>query len=133
MFKKTVTYTDFNGVERTEDFYFHVTEAQAVELELSETGGLKASVERIIQAQDMPQIISVLKKLVLESYGVKSPDGRRFIKTDKVKEEFEQTEAYSKIFMELAFDDKKAAEFVNGLKAPIETVVSQPAELKPVE
>ena len=113
MLKKTINYTDYNGNERTEDFYFNLTEAEILEMEMSKTGGLAESIQRIVQAQDIPAIIKVFKDLVLRAYGVKSPDGKRFIKNDSLREEFEQTEAYSKLFMELATDSDKAAEFIN--------------------
>lgn len=115
MQKKTVTYVDYNGVERTEDFFFNLTKAEVMEMELSTTGGLAESIQRIVAAQDAPAIIKVFKDLVLKSYGEKSADGRRFIKSDEISTAFAQTEAYSIIFMELATDADKAAEFVNGI------------------
>lgn len=115
MQKKTVTYIDYNGVERTEDFYFNLTKAEVMEMELSTSGGLAESIQRIVAAQDAPAIIKIFKELVLKSYGEKSPDGRRFIKSDEIANAFAQTEAYSEIFMELATDADKAAEFVNGI------------------
>lgn len=115
MLKKTVTYTDFNGVERTEDFYFNLTAAEVTEMEMSTAGGLAEMIQRIVKAQDIPAIIKIFKKLVLDSYGIKSPDGKRFIKSETISEEFQQTNAYSQIFMELASDAEKAAEFVNGI------------------
>lgn len=115
MLAKQITYTDYNGTERTETFYFNLTEAEAVEMELSAVGGLSDTIHRIIDAKDVPSLIKIFKELILKAYGVKSPDGRRFIKNDEVREDFAQTEAYSKLFMELAFDADKAAEFVNGI------------------
>ena len=115
MLKKTINYTDYNGNERTEDFYFNLTEAEILEMEMSKTGGLAESIQRIVQAQDIPAIIKVFKDLVLRSYGVKSPDGKRFIKSDELCEEFSQTEAYSQLFMELATNAEAAAAFVNGI------------------
>jgi hypothetical protein len=115
MQKKTVTYIDYNGVERTEDFYFNLTKAEVMEMELSTSGGLAESIQRIVAAQDAPAIIKIFKDLVLKSYGEKSPDGRRFIKSEEIANAFAQTEAYSEIFMELATDADKAAEFVNGI------------------
>lgn len=115
MLKKTITYTDYNGSERTEDFYFNLTEAEILELELSTEGGLQQMIERIIAAQDMPSLSKYFKKIILMSYGEKSPDGKRFIKSDKLSEEFSQTEAYSQLYMELATDDKIAADFINGI------------------
>lgn len=115
MLAKQITYTDYNGTERTETFYFNLTEAEAVEMELSAVGGLSDTIQKIIDAKDVPSLIKIFKELILKAYGVKSPDGRRFIKNDEVREDFAQTEAYSKLFMELAFDADKAAEFVNGI------------------
>ncbi len=115
MIKKTVTYNDFDGKERTEDFYFNLTETELAELELSHAGGLKKAIEKIIAAQDSNALIKIFKDIVILSYGEKSPDGRRFIKTQDVVDAFTQTEAYSSIFMELAFNDVAAAEFINGL------------------
>ena len=115
MLKKTITYTDYNNVERTEDFYFNLTKAEIMELEMSTTGGLAEMINRIVAAQDAPAIIDVFKKLVLKAYGEKSPDGRRFIKTPEIAAAFSQTEAYSILFMELATDAKAASDFVNGI------------------
>lgn len=115
MFKKTVTYTDYNGVERTEDFYFNLNQAELTEMELSTTGGLADMIKKIIDAQDTPSIIKTFKELLLKSYGEKSADGRRFVKSKEISDAFSQTEAYSMIFMELATDDEKAADFINGI------------------
>ena len=115
MLKKNVTYTDYNGNERTEDFYFNLTKAEIMEMELSTSGGLAEMIQRVVASQDSPTIVKIFKDLVLKSYGQKSLDGKRFIKNDQLREEFEQTEAYSIIFMELATDADAAAKFVNGI------------------
>ena len=115
MLKKTITYTDYNDNERTEDFYFNLNQAEVMELELSTSGGLANMITNIVNAQDAPAIIKIFKELVLKAYGKKSPDGRRFEKSEALSNEFSQTEAYSKLFMELATDADKAAEFVNGI------------------
>lgn len=115
MLKKTVTYVDYNGVERTEDFYFNLTKAEVAEMELSVQGGFSKMLEEIVASKDNVQIVNLFKQMVLKSYGEKSPDGRRFIKSDEIAQAFAQTEAYSEIFMELALDEKKAADFVNGI------------------
>ena len=104
MLKKVITYTDYNGNERTESFYFNLTKAELTEMELTTEGGLAEMIQNIIDAQDTPAIIKIFKDLVLKSYGEKSADGRRFIKSDELKEGFAQTEAYSNLFMELATD-----------------------------
>ena len=115
MLKKTIKYTDYNGVERTEDFYFNLNKAEIMEMQLTTVGGLDAYLKKIISAQDMPTLMRIFKDLVLKSYGVKSDDGRRFIKNDQLREEFEQTEAYSILYMELSTDAESAAAFVNGI------------------
>lgn len=115
MLKETITYTDYNGVERTEDHYFNLSEAELLEMEMSITGGLTEMINKIVAAQDAPSLIKVFKDLVLKAYGEKSADGKRFIKSDELATAFSQTEAYSQLFMKLATDDKAAARFVNGI------------------
>lgn len=115
MLKKKITYTDYNGFERSEDFYFNLTEAEIMEMELGTAGGLAELIQKVIDAKDGPTIIKIFKDLVLRSYGEKSLDGKRFIKNDEVRDSFAQTEAYSILFMELATDADAAAKFVNGI------------------
>ena len=115
MLKETIKYTDYNGVERTEDFWFHLSKAELMEWEMGTTGGLTEMIKRIVDAQDAAAIIKIFKELVLKAYGQKSPDGKRFIKSEELATEFSQTEAYSQLFMELATDADKAAAFVNGI------------------
>ena len=115
MIKRTITYTDFNGTSRTEDFYFHFRESEILELEMGTTGGLSESLQRIIQSKNEPAIVETFKELVAKAYGIKSPDGRSSIKNKDVLDAFIYTDAYSKLFMELATDDVKAANFVEGI------------------
>jgi hypothetical protein len=115
MLKKTITYIDFDGKQRTEDFYFNLTKAEVTEMEMSTEGGLAKTLERIVAAQDSKRIIEAFKDLILRSYGEKSPDGKRFIKNQQLKDAFAQTEAYSELFMELATNANMAAAFVNGI------------------
>ena len=115
MLVKTMTYTDYNGEERTEDFYFNLTRAEVTEMELSTVGGLSETIQRITKSKDIPAIMDIFKDLILKSYGQKSPDGKRFIKSKELSEEFSQTEAYSDLFMELATNSTAAAAFVNGI------------------
>ena len=115
MLKKTITYIDYNGVERTEDFYFNLSKAEVLELEMGTTGGLTEMINKIVAAQDTPTLIKIFKDLVLRAYGEKSPDGKRFIKSDEIRDAFSQTEAYSNLFMELATDAETASKFFNGI------------------
>lgn len=112
---ETIKSTDFNGVERTNDYYFNLTKAEVMEMEMGTTGGYAEMLQQIIKAQDTPAIIKIFKELILKAYGVKSPDGLRFIKNDEVREEFSQTQAYSELFMKLALDADAASKFVNGI------------------
>lgn len=115
MLKKTITYTDYNGEERTEDFYFNLSKAELAEMELSAEGGLETKINKIINTRDTKELISIFKEIVLSSYGEKSDDGRRFIKSEEARKAFSETEAYSNLFMELAFDADKASDFINGI------------------
>lgn len=129
MLKKTISYTDYNGNDRTEDFYFNLSEAECMEMELSTVGGLSDQVRRIISAQDMPAVIDVFKKIILKAYGEKSPDGKRFIKSEELANAFAQTEAYSQLFMELATNADVAADFVNGIVPRKLTQQTAPREI----
>lgn len=137
MLKKTITYTDYNGIERTEDFYFNLTKAELSEMELSVNGGMTEWIQQIVNTHDNAQIVKIFKMIILESYGEKSVDGKRFVKSEELRDAFAQTEAYSELFMELIGDEAKAAAFVNGVipvmpedhKRPENKVV--PIEQKP--
>lgn len=115
MLKKVMTYTDYNGVERTEEFLFNLSKAELMEMEMTTAGGLSTMIQGIVDSKDIPAIINIFKKLLLKAYGKKSPDGRRFIKSEEISQEFAQTEAYSEMFMELATDADAAAAFINGI------------------
>lgn len=115
MLKQTITYTDYNGVERTEDFYFNLTQAEVLEMEMGTTGGLTEMINKVSAAKDAPAIIKVFKNLILQAYGEKSPDGRRFVKSEDISNAFAQMEAYSILFMKLATDADAASKFVAGV------------------
>lgn len=128
MLTKTINYVDYDGNERSEKFYFNLTEAELVEMEVSATGGLTRYIEKILEGKDGAKIMGVFKELLFKSYGEKSPDGRRFIKSPELSEAFSQTEAYNKLFMELCTDEKAAAAFVNGI-IPAGAKVNKPESL----
>lgn len=115
MLKKIIKYEDFNGVEKSKEFHFNLSKAEIAEMELEIPGGMSAYLKRITEAQDTPTLVKIFKDLVLRSYGVKSDDGERFIKSPELRQEFEQSAAYSELFMELATDAEAAASFVNGI------------------
>lgn len=115
MLKKTITYTDYNGVERKEDFYFNLNQTELMEMEMSTTGGMAEYIQSIVDAKDPKAIIAIFKELILKAYGIKDPDGKRFIKSKEVSEAFSQTEAYNILFMELATNADEASKFVNGI------------------
>ena len=127
MLKKTITYTDYNGITRTEDFYFNLTKAEIMEMQLSTNGGLDVMIKKIIDSQDAPSIIKIFKELILKAYGEKSDDGKRFVKSKEISEGFAQTEAYSQLFMELATDTDAASKFVNGIVPVTDNNANRPA------
>ena len=115
MLKKTITYTDYNGEERKEDFYFNLNKAEVIEMEIGEAGGYGEMLKRIVDSKDGAQIMKVFKTLILKAYGIKSPDGKFFEKSEEISKKFEQTEAYSNLFVELCTDAEAATAFINGL------------------
>ena len=119
MLKKTIKYTDYNGVERNEDFYFNLTKAEIMEMQMGTTGGFADYIVALVKTQNMPEIVRIFKDIVLKAYGEKSQDGKRFIKTDdnghSLAKAFSETEAFSILYMELATDSKEAAKFINGV------------------
>lgn len=115
MYKITETYTDYEGNERTEDFFFHVTKAEIMEMDFVEEGGLAKTVERIMATRDKKALLELFKSIVILAYGEKSADGRRFMKNEEIKKNFTETEAYSNIFVRLATDSKAASDFINNI------------------
>lgn len=113
MYKKTITYEDYNGSTRTEDFFFNLTEAELTEMQMSVAGGFAAMIDNMVKSEDAASLIKVLKDIIIKAYGIKSEDGRRFIKKPELVEEFMETPAFSALYMELATDEKAAAEFIN--------------------
>lgn len=115
MLKKLITYTDYNGVERRENFYFNLNEAELLEMETEVTGGMRQLLGLMMEKQDIPKIMAAFKTIILKAYGEKSMDGRLFNKSPELSNAFAHTEAYSVLYMELLSDAKKAAEFINAL------------------
>ena len=115
MLSKKITYTDYNGVERTETFYFNLSKAEIIEMEYSTSGGLSGMIDRIVSTIDMPELVKIFKDMVLKAYGEKSPDGKRFIKSPELSTAFSQTEAYTTLFMELATNADAASDFIKGI------------------
>lgn len=115
MFKETRTYEDYHGVTRTEDFYFNMSKAELAEMELSVDGGMENLLKKIIDSQDNRKIIETFKLILLKSYGEKSDDGRRFVKSNEISKAFSETPVYSDMFIELATDEKYAARFIEGI------------------
>ena len=115
MVKKTITYVDFNGNKRTEDFYFNLTKAECLEMELSVNGGLSTLMQRLIDSDDIANAIKIVKDILFRSYGEKSLDGKYFNKSQELSEKFSHTRAYSLLYTELVTDPKAAAEFMNAV------------------
>lgn len=118
MFKKSITYTDYDGNERTDEFLFNLNKAELMEMNFSSTGGLENLLKRIVATEDSKQMIELFKDIILRSYGERSDDGKRFVKVvdgHKLADDFAQTAAFPELFMELATNDAAATEFVNGI------------------
>jgi len=115
MLKQDITYENFDGEQVTETFYFNLTKTEIIELEVGYEGGLEATIKRIISTQDNKQLIAEFKRIVLLAYGQKSDDGKRFVKSDQLREEFSQTAAYDELFIKLASDADFASNFIKGI------------------
>lgn len=112
MYVKPITYTDYDGVQHTEKFYFNISKAELIEMDASETGGLTKRLQEIVDANETADIFKRVKSIILKAYGRKSPDGKRFIKSPEMSQEFEQTEAYSELIMEFMQNPKSFEEFM---------------------
>lgn len=115
MLQKEINYIDYNGVERKEVLHFNLSESELTEMQLGTVGGWGEMMQKIIMAKDIPHLTAAFKDIILKSYGEISQDGRRFIKTKELAEEFSQTEAYNVLFMELITDTDTAIKFINGI------------------
>ena len=115
MIKETIKYTDWFGNEREEDYYFNLMQSELVEMEMNLGGSLEYYIQKISQTQDMAELWKLFKNIVLKAYGEKSTDGKRFMKSEEMRTNFEQTPAYDKLIMKLIGDAEYAGEFVNQL------------------
>ena len=115
MYIKRIEYEDYDGNKRTKEAYFNLNKAELLELQMSWDGGLEKVLKKIVEEKDQKRMIEMFKMIILKAYGEKSLDGDRFVKTPEITEAFTQTEAYSELFMELATNDKAAADFINGI------------------
>lgn len=113
MYEITEKYVDYNGVEREETFYFNLTAAELMKMEFKTAGGFTERIKKIIASKDTVEIMRTFEEFLNMSYGRKSDDGKRFIKSEEMTREFMETPAYSQIYMKLASDEKSATEFIN--------------------
>lgn len=132
MYKKTINYVDFDGNERSEEFYFNLTKAEIQKMAYSVEGGLDKLIRKIIDTRDYYRLIELIEDLIGRSYGEKSLDGRRFEKSPEILAKFKQTNAYSDLYMELSGDDKKLLEFCKGIiPSDVATEVDRQVALRP--
>lgn len=132
MLKKTITYEDFNGETVSEEHFFHLSTAELLEMEFHQQGGMSALLEEIQNTEDRGKMIDLFKEIVSKAYGKRSPDGKKFIKTQELREEFLSSEAYSALFMDLITNENEAATFFTGmLPKDIGKNLSLPRESKP--
>lgn len=129
MLAKPITYTDFNGLERTETFYFNITKGEIAEMELTHPGGYLDYIERIIAAKDQKELTECFTQLILSAYGEKTEDGRHFKKSKEISDLFHTSEAYSELLMELLTDVDAASAFVNGIMPKVDLTKEQQDEL----
>ncbi len=137
MLKREITYEDFNGVKVTDVFYFNISKPENIEMQVAYEEGLSEVLKRIVVEKDNKNLVKIFKDIVLTAYGEKSTDGKRFIKSDQLREEFSQTAAYSVLFMELATEDNAAVVFLKGILpqdmgAEFDKAVAEAVPVQPV-
>lgn len=115
MLKKTITYTDYDGMERTEDFWFNLSKTELTKLDAELPGGVLGVLRKIIDKKDRKALVDFIETLILRSYGEKTLDGKRFVKTPDMAEEFMQTPAYDELFMSILSDTDSQTSFINGI------------------
>lgn len=115
MLKRTINYTDFNDQPQSDEFYFHLSKAELVRLEFGVHGGLEAALKKMIESEDKAEILAIFEKIVQGSYGIKSEDGKNFLKTPAILSDFQSSAAYDALFTELITDEKEMAKFINGI------------------
>lgn len=123
MLAKKISYMDYNGNQREDTFYFNLNKAEIMEMELGVVGGMTQLINMMIAQEDGPGLAKFYKDMILKAYGEKSLDGKRFVKNQELRDAFEQTDAYSELYMELVTDQEKASEFVKGIMPaqPVQT------------
>ena len=131
MYAKTINYTDYNGIKKSEKLYFNFSKAELAEMELSYEGGYAAYLEKVVEEKDRSKMIKIFKDLILNSYGIKTEEGR-FLKSEKIKEDFVSSEAYSEFFMLIISNETVQNEFIKGITNSIATVKQPPKETKGV-
>lgn len=129
MLKKTITYTDYDGLERTEEFRFNLTKAELMDMQLTTVGTFSEMMRKIIEEKDMARLAKYFKEIILKSYGVKSDDGKRFIKSPELSGAFSQTEAYSELYMELLLNADEGAKFFQELMPNLDKEVAAASAL----
>ena len=118
MLKKTIKYADYEGNEKTIDCRFHLSKADLIDMEFSTPGGVQNLINSIVEKQDLKRLTNLIKEIILRSYGELSDDGNCFVKVKnghKLSEDFQQTEAFSELFMELNSDENALNEFMTGV------------------
>lgn len=115
MIKETITYTDYNGTERTEDFYFNMTKTELLRMEQDKSGSFSGVLEKFIKAKDNADLFDAIEKFIFKAYGEKSADGRQFKKSEEISESFFQSPAYEVLFDKLNGNSEYSYNFIMGI------------------
>lgn len=118
MFKKVITYKDYDGNDKTDTLYFHLNKFEWLELETYTKGGLIENLQHAIETGNAKKTIDILKKIILRAYGEKDPETGTFEKNDDIAIRFSKTDAFSELFYELAYNEEASKTFFLGLIPP---------------
>lgn len=111
MFKHSVEYVDFNGSDRKEDLYFHLSLPEVTRLEAEIGMGLEDYIKGLTTNQELNTLLAFLERMLLSSYGQKTSDGKSFIKSQVIREAFEYSQAYAEIFEQVLSNPDLARKF----------------------
>lgn len=116
MYKKELTFKDYDGKQRTETLLFHLNEVELVDIEVDKgPKGMLGYLENIQKTENTAEAVRFIKDLLRKSYGIKSDDGRQFIKSDAIWDDFSQTAAYPAMFALLVQSEVELEAFITGL------------------
>lgn len=118
MVRREIKFTDFNGKSQTEVGYFNINKAELGKLQMRHNGTYLDYLKLLSERKKVEEMYNFVYELILDSYGEKDPEGRKFIKTPEMRTDFEQSLAFSEMIVDLVSNPDDLANFVKGIMPP---------------